>query len=200
MKKKISHSLSLIFLLSLFLQSCSVFEQTSEMKAFGKCEFRIEEARNMRLAGVNIQDKSSLSELSLTEVGKIGIAIAGGALPLNFDLDIQVKNPYPTLAAMNKLDWILLIDNVEMTRGVLDKRIEIQASQVTTFPVAISLDLMKSMNGKSGEALMNFALNLSGTGSKPTRIKLKAKPTIYFGTTPVEYPGYITIRQEFGSQ
>jgi hypothetical protein len=189
-----------IILLIFVVSACSVFQQTSEIAAFTKCEFRIESARNMKLGGVNIQDKHSLSDLSIMEMTKIAGIIAGGTLPLTFDLNIQVKNPNPGMAAMNKLDWILIIDDIEMTRGILNQRIEIQANNITTVPVAMSLDLMKSLSGKSGDALINFALNLAGTGSRPTRIKLKAKPTILVGTTPIEYPGYITIRQEFGAQ
>jgi hypothetical protein len=187
-------------LLVLVFSSCSVLQQTSEMKTFAKCEFRIESARNMKLAGVNVQDKTAKSQISLTDLAKIGGAIAGGTLPLTFDLNIQVKNPNPKTAAMNKLDWILIIDDIEMTRGILNQRVEIQANMVSEFPVAMSLDLMKSLSGKSGDALINFALNLAGTGSRPTRIKLKAKPTIMVGTTPIEYPGYITVKQEFGAQ
>jgi hypothetical protein len=180
--------------------SCSVLKQTSEIASFAKCEFRIESARNIRLAGINIQDKHSISDLSIMEAAKIASVIAGGTLPFTFDLNVGVKNPNQKLAAMNKLDWILIIDDIEMTRGILNQRIEIPASTSITFPVAMSLDLMKSLNGKSGDALINFALNLAGTGSRPTRIKLKAKPTIMVGTTPIEYPGYITIKQEFGAQ
>jgi hypothetical protein len=189
------------FLLTIIvLSACSVLQQTSEIAAFTKCEFRIESARNMRLAGINIQDKHSMSDLGIMDMAKIAGVIAGGTLPLTFDLNVQIKNPNPGLAAMNKMDWILIIDDVEMTRGILNQRIEIPANTVTSFPVAMSIDLMKSLNGKSGDALINFALNLAGTGSHPTRIKLKAKPTIMIGSTPIEYPGYITIRQEFGAQ
>jgi len=196
MKKAISTALILIIAI---FTSCSVLHQTSEIAAFTKCEFRIESARNMKLAGVNIQDKHFMSDLSIMEAAKIAGVLAGGTLPLTFDLNVQVKNPNPGLAAMNRLDWILIIDDIEMTRGILNQRIEIPANTVTSFPVAMSLDLMKSLNGKSGDALINFALNLAGTGSRPTRIKLKAKPTIMIGTTPIEYPGYITIRQDFGA-
>jgi hypothetical protein len=194
--KKIIYSV--FFSLSLIVSACSVLQQTSEIATFTQCQFRIESARNMKLAGINIQDKHSMSDISLMDMARIGGVLAGGTLPLTFDLNVQIKNPNPGLAAMNKLDWILIIDDIEMTRGILNQRIEIPANTVTSFPVAMSLDLMKSLNGKSGDALINFALNLAGTGSRPTRIKLKAKPTIMVGTTLIEYPGYITIRQEFG--
>lgn len=182
------------------LTSCSVLQQTNEMKTFGKCEFRIESADNIKLGGVNMQDKTSKSQLSIIDITKIGAAVASGSLPLTFNLNVSAKNPNTTLAAMNKLDWILIIDDAEMTRGVLNQRVEIPANSVAEFPVNINFDLLKSLNGKSADALINFALNLAGTGTRPTRIKLKAKPTIMIGSTPVEYPGYITIKQEFGAQ
>lgn len=191
--------INLILLITL-LTSCSVVQQTTEMKNFGRCDFRIESARNMKLGGINIQGKDAVSDLSIYEITKIGTVIAGGTLPLTFDLNIEVKNPNPVMAAMNKLDWILLIDDIEMSRGLLNQRIEVPAGSLANFPVFINLDLMKSLNGKSGDALINFAMNLAGTSSRPSRIKLKAKPTIMIGTTPVEYPGYITIRTDFGGQ
>jgi hypothetical protein len=184
----------------LVIPACSVIQQTSEISAFAKCEFRIESARNIKLASVSIQDKRAMSDLSLMDMAKIGSVLAGGTLPLNFDLNIQIKNPNPKLGAMNRIDWILIIDDIEMTRGTLNQRVEIPANSMTELPVAMSLDLMKSLNGKSGDALINFAMNLAGTGSKPTRIKLKAKPTIMIGTTQIDYPGYITIKEEFGAE
>jgi hypothetical protein len=154
----------------------------------------------MKLAGVSVQDKISLSDFSIMEMAKIAGVIAGGTLPLTFDLNMEVKNPNTGMAAMNKLDWILIIDDIEMTRGILNQRIEIPANAVSSIPVAMNLDLMKSLNGKSGDALINFALNLAGSGTRPTRIKLKAKPSILIGASPIDYPGYITIKQEFGAQ
>ncbi len=184
----------------LVIPACSIIQQTSEISAFAKCEFRIESARNIKLAGISVQDKQSLSDLSIMELAKIGSALTEGVLPLNFDLNIQIMNPNPKLAAMNRIEWTLIIDDIEMTSGVLNQRVEIQADSVTELPVAMSLDLMKSLNGKSGDALINFAMNMAGSGSKPTRIKLKAKPTILIGTTPMDYPGYITIKEEFGAE
>jgi len=197
MKRSIN---TIVVVLITLLTSCSVIRQTSEIASFTRCQFRIESARNMKLAGVNVQDKSSLSDLSIMEMAKIAGVIAGGTLPLTFDLNIEVKNPNTGMAAMNKLDWILIIDDIEMTRGILNQRIEIPANAVSSIPVAMNLDLMKSLNGKSGDALINFALNLAGSGTRPTRIKLKAKPSILIGTSPIDYPGYITIKQEFGAQ
>lgn len=186
-----------MIILALILSSCSVLQQTSEMKNFARCDFRLESISNLNLGGVNFQDKQSMSDISFVDLARITTALAGGSLPMKFDLNVLARNPNPALAAMNRLDWILLIDDIEMTNGVLNDRIEIQPNAVTTFPVAISFDLMKALNGKSGDALINFALNLAGAGGRPARVKLKAKPTIMVGNRMLEYPGYITVKQDF---
>ena len=186
-----------IILLTFLLSSCSVLQQTSEIKNFAKCDFRLESISNLRMAGVNIQNKTSMSDLSFVDIAKITAAVASNSLPVHFDLDVLARNPNSAMAAMNRLDWILLIDDIEMTRGVLMERIEIQPNSFTAFPVAMNFDLMKALSGKSGDALLNFIFNLTGSGNKPTRVKLKARPTIIVGSTALEYPGYITIKQDF---
>lgn len=186
-----------IMAMTFVLSSCSVLQQTSEIKNFAKCDFRLESISNLRMAGVNIQNKTSMSDLSFVDIAKITAAVASNSLPVHFDLDVLARNPNSAMAAMNKLDWILLIDDIEMTRGVLMERIEIQPNSFTAFPVAMNFDLMKALSGKSGDALLNFIFNLTGSGGKPTRVKLKAKPTIMVGSTALEYPGYITIKQDF---
>lgn len=187
----------MIILLIIVTSGCSVLQQASEMSTFGKCEFRLESLTNLKIAGVYIQDKTSMTQVSFNDVAKISGAVAAGSLPMTFDLNLQAKNPNSATAAMNKLDWILLIDGNEMTRGSLNQRVEIGPNSISSFPVGINFDLFKALSGQSGSALLNFAFNLAGAGAKTTRVTLKARPTIMIGTTPVEYPGYITINQEF---
>ena len=200
-KPKILKATSIIFRLVavIALAGCGVLQQTSEMSNFSRCEFRLASVKNMNLAGVNIQGAESLSDLGVMEYARISAAVASGALPLTFDLYVQARNPNEGKAAMNKLDWILLIDKVEVTRGVLDNRVEILPNSITTFPVAISFDLFKALAGESGGALLNFAFNLSGSGERPSQLTLKAKPAIYIGDRALQYPGYININQEFGA-
>ncbi len=194
--------LSNLFLIFLFLgfASCDILKQTSEMSRLTKCEFRLESVQNMTLGGVNIQDKKSYSDLNLMDIARIGSVMAGGTLPLNFTLNVQGRNPNQGLAAMNRFEWILYIDDIEMTSGVLNNRVEIPPNSGTTIiPLGISIDLMKALSGKSGNALLNFAFNLTGHGTAPSRVMLKAKPTIMVKGRAVEYPGYIRIKQDFSS-
>ena len=101
---------------------------------------------------------------------------------------------------MTRIDWILMIDDVEMTRGILDKQVTIPANNgLATIPMQMHIDLKKALSGKSADAVINFGMNLAGSGSKPTRFTLQMKPTITVGGFPISYPGYLNVKTEYAS-
>ena len=190
----------IVQLLVLAMSSCNVLQQASEISRLSKCEFRLYTVEDVTLAGINFQHIDSYDDLDLMDVLKISSAVANGSLPLLFSLNVQARNPNSGVAAMNRMDWVLYIDDIEITQGLVNERIEIPPDGgVTTIPVGIHLDLMEVLTGESADAVINFALNLAGTGNRPTRIMLKAKPTIYVSGQAIEYPGYIKIKTEFTS-
>ena len=199
MKKLIS--LSALLITMMLLSSCEILEQAQQMANLTKCEFRLNSVDQLRLAGVNIQQVRQLSDLNFLDAAKITAAAAGGTLPLNFTLNVEVKNPNPAAAGLNRLDWILLIDDIEMTTGVNDQRVQVAANGGTAIiPLTIGIDLRQALQGKSADAIANFGLNLAGAGNRPTRITLKAKPTIMVGSQTISYPGYLTVQNEFTSR
>jgi hypothetical protein len=200
MKKLISFSA--ILLTMMLLSSCEILEQAQQMANLTKCEFRLNSVDQLRLAGVNIQQVRQLSDLNFMDAAKITAAAAsGGNLPLNFTLNVEVKNPNSAAAGLNKLDWILLIDDIEMTTGVNNQRVQVAANGGTAIiPLNIGIDLRQALQGKSADAIANFGLNLAGAGNRPTRITLKAKPTIMVGSQTISYPGYLTVQNEFTSR
>jgi hypothetical protein len=182
----------------IWFTSCDVLQQVAEMAAFTKCQFRLSTVENLSLAGVNIQQKKKLTDLSFTDAAKVTAAFATGNLPLSLTLNVQVKNPNAAQASMNKLDWILLIDGIEMVSGVNQNRVNVPANGgVATLPLKISVDLNKALSGKSKDAILNFGFNLAGVGNQPTRITLKAKPSIVVGNQTLDYPGYLSVENEF---
>jgi hypothetical protein len=56
------------------------------------------------------------------------------------------------------------------------------------------------LSGKSADAMLNFCMNLAGSGTKPTRFKIKLKPTVIIAGSEVTYPGYITVKTEYGAK
>lgn len=181
----------------IMLASCSTIR---EMSALAKCEFKVNNIKDLTLVGVNIQKISSITDLSWSDAGKIAAAIFTSSFPLNFTLNLDVKNPNKTMAALNHLDWILLIDDIQMAKGMVDKRVEIAPNGgVSNLPININFDLKEALSGKSYESIKNFAFNLAGYGSGPTRITVKAKPTIMIGNKSIQYPGYISIKTQYTS-
>jgi hypothetical protein len=182
------------------LGSCGIMEQASELQTFARCQFRLKSVQNIRLAGVNVQQIDEIADLSIMEMAKLTTAFTSNDMPLKMTLNLEVKNPNRSNAALNELDWILFIDDIEMTRGNLHGRTEIPPDGgLAVLPIAMEFNLFEVLSGKSADALINFALNLAGAGNKPTRIMLKAKPTLYVGSKPITYPGYIKIENEFTS-
>jgi hypothetical protein len=192
--------LTTIGLMTLFT-SCDVLQQASQMSNLAKCEFRLESVQQLNLVGVNVQNIKSMSDLSFMDAAKLASAVASQHFPLDFTLNIEAKNPNTAAAGMTKIDWILLIDDIEMTQGILDKAVTIPANNGTAMiPVQMRVDLKKALTGKSADAVINFGLNLAGAGNSPTRFTLKMKPTINVNSFPITYPGYITVKTEYSSK
>ncbi|HEX7412111.1 MAG TPA: hypothetical protein VF298_08235 [Bacteroidales bacterium] len=192
--------LLVLFVITLTLSSCDVVKQVKQMGMLAKCDFRLKTIENTNLAGVNIQHIQKLSDLNFIDAARISAAMAGKELPLTFTLNVEARNPNTSQASIQRIDWILFIDDIEMANGTNTEQIIIPANQgIVLIPLQISSDLKKSLTGKSGTAILNFGFNLAGAGNAPSRITLKAKPTILIGSFPLSYPGYITVTQEFSS-
>lgn len=195
---KIPALLPLLFSLML-LSSCEVLDQVQQMQAFSQCDFQLQSIQNTQLAGVSIHEMDNWSDVNLFEAAKITQALASNKLWLDFDLNVLVSNPNSQTAAMNKLDWILLIDNVEMINGTMAQRTTIPANGGTAIiPLHMHMDLYQILSGKSAESILNFGFNLAGMGNQPSRVTLKAKPSIQVANRPVSYPGYITVNNDIG--
>lgn len=178
--------------------SCGVVLQTQQMTNLISCDFRIVNVQNVNLAGVNIQNVQNIKNLNLIDATRIMAAVAGNSLPLTLTFNIEGKNPNSSSAGMNKLNWILLIDNIQITTGSVNDRFTIPPNNGTAMiPIQVSVNLKQVLQGKSLDAVANFAFNLAGVGERPTRITAKIQPAIMIGQTPLTYPGYITINTDF---
>lgn len=192
--------ITLVFLTSIFT-SCDVLQQVSQMATLTKCDFRLASVQQLTLAGINVQNVKKLSDLNMLDAGKLAVTVASQQFPLDFTLNVDAKNPNTAAARMTRIDWILLIDDTEMTRGILDKQVTIPANNGTaTFPMQFHVDLKQALTGKGADAIINFGLNLAGAGNKPTRFTLQMKPTITVSGFPITYPGYLNVKTEFGSK
>lgn len=192
--RKIYSLLILAFLLS--FSSCDVLKQAGELTAFAKCKFNLHTIQDIRLAGVNVEKIKNYSDLDFMDIAQLTTAVTRGKFPLNFTLNMKVENPNPKQAAMNRFDWILFIDDIEMTRGMVEQRVEIPSNGETVLPLQMSMNLKEVLKGKTLKSLVNFGLNLADASDKPSRITLKAKPTIFVGGRSIAYPEFISIKSD----
>lgn len=185
------------FLVSGILMNC----KPKEIKTFLKCEFKLQKIENISLAGVDIENVKSIKDLNFLEAAKITSASMSESLPMNFDLIILAKNPNKEKAAVNKLEWVAMVDNVKLLEGIIDKPIEIEAG-ADSIPIVLKVnsDLKEVFNKESAGSLIGLALNIVNKSSNETKITIKIKPFITIGKKNIAYPGYINLSKEFRSQ
>lgn len=181
----------------LFLPGCEVARQARQASNLSNCDFRIASVRNVTLAGVNLTNISSLSDLGMTESARILGGFASSTFPLTLTVNLEGRNPNTSPAGLNRLEWILFIDDIQMTSGILDRAFTIQPKGTAVIPVDVSIDLKKVLTGKSAQAMINFCLNLAGIGNTPTRVKARLKPTVFVAGQPITYPGFITVSTSY---
>ncbi len=187
----------LLLLITITQNSCSFLKEISTL---GKCEFRVTTLENPEIAGVDVSQIRSFTDLNFVDMGIISASIFKGDLPLSFTLNVEVRNPNPAMAALNRLEYMAFIDDVQVAEGNLDQRIEIPPNGgISTIPMRFNTDLIDILMKDSRQALVNFGLNLADAGKRPTRVSIKVKPTILVAAMEINYPGYFTVKHDFSS-
>ncbi len=189
---------SAVLVVSAFiLAGCgSVMDQIQQITAFSKCQFRLASVSRTTLAGVPIQG-GTISDLNLTTLFKLRSAFSGGSLPLQFTLNLEVRNPNASPAGLSRMQWTLLMDGNTLTTGLLEKPFQVGPNQVGTLPMEMSLDLKRVLSGKALDSMVNLAMDIAGEGAQPTRLTLQVKPSLMVSGQSVEYPGVVTVNQTF---
>ncbi len=190
-----------ILVLSATLSSCAILEEIMSMAAITKCEFSFHSAQDPVISGIDVARVQSFTDLTFFDGQKVVANILQKKLPFGITTNVEVKNPGTTLAAVNYIDWIAFIDDIQITTGRIEQRVEIQPNGGTAIvPIRIETDLFEYLQGDSPKTMLNFGLNLIDAGGQPTRLSLKVKPSVKIGTTIVTSPEYFTITKEFSSQ
>ena len=191
--KKIIALFSLIVLFQ--LQSCDVAKQLVGTYALTQCKYDYNSIAGLTLAGINLQNVSSLSSLNVANVTNLLAAFSSpsGSLPLNFTLNLDVSNSGVQTAILNGANYILEIDGLEMTQGLFNQQLQVQSGGKSTLPIAMAFDLKKVMSGQSLDAIKNLAFNFAGIGSASSKVTVKLKPSFVIGGSVVSLPDYIPI-------
>jgi len=185
-------------MITLFLSLCSC-RNLRELSSLSTCTFKLSGADSFILDGIPLAEIKRYSDLKIIQIGRITQSLANGNLPFSFKLHISASNPNRITAAVNKIEYIAFIDENEIARGALSERIDIPPHGISDILLGVTLNLPDVFKKESLLAMFNLALNLSDSGTRPTRISLKIKPYIRAGKKDLIYPGYINVKTEVSS-
>ncbi len=192
-------ALVLILAMSMIALSCqAVKEITQAMTGISQLKFRLDGVRDFQLAGVRLGGRSSLR---LTDSPALISSVAQKKLPASFTLEVAAINPNDGTAGTTRISatianfaWTLLIDDTPTVTGDLDAPVTIPGSgQQVLIPVRMNLDLIQFFQNKGVDNIINLALALGGANGSPSRLTLRARPTIQTSFGTFRYPQEINI-------
>jgi hypothetical protein len=187
----VNRSLTIVASLLLGISGCATLQQIAALR---QVAFALDGVANGRLAGVEIGRLRNASNLSALDIGRITVAMARRDVPLDFIVNVRATNPSEngTTASLVKLAWTLLLDDKETISGEVDSVVKLPPGQPTTIPLRMRLNLAEFVDGPA-EDLVNLALSVAGLDADPTRITLRALPTVDTPIGPIRYPAPITV-------
>ncbi len=202
--KKITSAIGLLAIVVLFAQ-CGVNKQIKEAKTLGDCRYAITSVDSIYLAGIDVSEFrniKSVKDFDPLKYPQLGLALLRKKVPLDLRVNLDINNPTKNLAAINQLEYIVMLSKSEVFRGILNRRIEVYPGTGSTqVPVNLSTNAYDLLsNDDTRESFIAMIQSLSGkSDSQPAVLTVKIKPTLAVGDKQVNYPGYITFDQEITS-
>jgi len=188
--------LGLIFFVAALFTGCGTTgSDLASAYNITKCEYNYKSISNLVLSGMNLSNG-----ISLTSIPKVISILSGTAssIPLDFTLNLDVKNPNNTAAAFNGLQYIVSVDDVQFTTGQVNQAMNIASGATQTLPINIGVDLATLMTKNSKSSIENIAKNFLGIGDKKSNVSVQIKPTFKLGNQLVTSPVYIPVNFSFG--
>lgn len=173
------------------LGACATLQQVVALR---RVDFSLAGIQDGRLAGVALTRIASYRDLSAIEIGRIAYAFARNDVPLEFRVNVRAENPAhnSVTATMVRLSWTALLDDKETVSGVIDSSFTLPPGQPVAIPLLVRLNMRQFFDGPA-ESLVDIAAGLAGLRSEPTRVTIRATPTIDTPIGPITYPEPITI-------
>lgn len=208
MKKQILLTSVLILLAmaaSAVFISCGVGKQVSEVKTFGECKYDLASVDSVYVAGIDIREFKNIkgfSDLDLAKYPGLAIALLRKNVPLDLRVNMDITNPTRNRAAINQLEYKVLLTKSEIFSGFLNQRIEVMPGTASTrVPIKLNANVYQLLNNnETRDEFVNMVMALTGkSGAAPSKFTVKVKPTLDLAGKQLNYPGYITFEKEITS-
>ena len=193
MKQKIYIFLMVVFMP--MLSGCDVTKGLQSALNMRHCEYRYQSITNLTISGMNLSN--GISAFQLPQI----LAILGGtvsSIPLDFTLNLDVHNPNPSQAAFQAVQYIIQIDDVEFTNGMVNQPFSVDAGQTAQLPIQIGVDIATLISNHSQSAILNIVKNFIGVGTEKSNVTVQLKPTFTVGVSRITSPVYIPVSFSFG--
>jgi hypothetical protein len=204
MKKNIG--IGVMLLIVGILAGCGVGRQVSDAKTFGDCKYDIGSVDSVYLAGIDVREFKnirSFSDFDLARYPGLAMGLLKKNVPLDLRVNVDITNPTKKRAAINQLEYKVLLSDSEIFNGYMNQLIEVlPGTGSTRVPVRLSTNAYQLItNDKTRDQFINMILSLTGkSGVKPTKFTVKVRPTLDVAGKQINYPGYITFEKEITSQ
>ncbi|GGM99443.1 hypothetical protein GCM10010967_36730 [Dyadobacter beijingensis] len=195
-----------IVLVAAVMTGCGVSRQVSEAKVFGDCKYNIASVDSVYLAGIDIREfrnVKSFADLDLARYPQLAMGLLRKNVPLNLRVNVDITNPTRKRAAINQLEYKVLLTESEIFNGYLSQLIEVMPGTTPTrVPVSLQTNAYQLIsNDQTRDQFVSMILSLTGkSDAKPTKFVVKVRPTLDIAGKQVNYPGYITFEKEITSQ
>ena len=130
---------------AIVIAGCSIYKSLEDIS---KLQFKIESVSNFYISNISISEKTKLAEFSSSDILKLSMAFMNGALPAEFNLNLEVKNPNyapdreeGTTITIKSFPWELFIDNQKIISGNISRPLVVPGNiQKKIMPVNIKMD------------------------------------------------------------
>jgi hypothetical protein len=191
---KLKKTLIILFA-TIGLASCDVLTQVAQMANFANCTFDFNSLNQIQMLGIDLSKGMTKDNLNITQGLALVNAISNRTLPVNFNVNLNVKNPNSIAASMAKMDYIISLNGKEVVSTTLNQSVNVPANSTNVVTIPIRTDLFQLFSGESADAIVNLAFKLAGASSNPVNIGIKVKPYITIGNQQLAYPDYISINK-----
>jgi len=155
------------------------------------CKFERKNIDNFHFAKVNFDKFNSFSDITISDGFEITKALLNGTAPIAFNVNVEGKNPNKSVAAIEQMDWIVLIDDAKFT-GSINEKYSIPADGTSILPLKIGFDAMQVLDGSTPQSMFRLYQNITGKGGEQSSdVTIMIRPTIL----GIQFPNYITLNQ-----
>lgn len=161
------------------------------------CEYSYNSVSDITVDGMNLS--SGLNPLSIMKLTSL-LTGKASSIPLGFTVNLNVKNPSQSAAALHGMQYVISIDDVQFTNGTINQSLHISGGDTQTLPLTIGVDLITLMQNNSKDAIVNIAKNFLGMSDKKSKVSLQLKPSFLIGNQTITSPIYFPVSFTFGGK